>query len=637
MKTQFFSYHYVLCRVGTLRFSLALIATMLAGFMCPYAMASAQTAAENSKVLEGMPAFANEHATWAGDLSLGQAPPSYPSGSQQKMGSVTPTVPATTSGGLTIQPTFDASITGDPHAAAIEAMINQAISIYQSLFTDPITVRILFRYATTEVNGNPLPNGLLARSNYVYYQVPWNNYINALIADGRTGNDTTANASLPGTALSNNILPSSAGGRAVGLNTPGVMASDGTVGSGTFDGIITLNRNQPFQFSRPSSGSTYDALRSAEHEMDEVLGLGSSVSNYADLRPQDLFSWSGPGTRSTSSSGSRYFSINGGNTNIVNFNQSPNGDFGDWFSPPCPNQANPYVQNAFSCENQFSDVTATSPEGINLDVIGYDAPTSTVLANISTRLDIETGADVLIGGFIVRGTQPKRVILRALGPSLPLAGTISDTVLELHDSGGGVIASNDDWQSGGQVAEIIATGLQPADQHESALIATLPANDSSYTAVVSGFGGATGIGLVEVYDLDRTVDSKMANISTRGLVTTGNNVMIGGLIVVGTNPATVLFRAIGPSLALVGVPNSLADTTLELYDSNGNSLAFNDDWQTRPDGGSQAAEIIATGLPPTDSRESALLIDLSPAAYTVIVRGFSNLTGVAVVEAYQLQ
>src|SRR5437667_12818253 len=146
------------------------------------------------------------------------------------------------------------------------------------------------------------------------------------------------------------------------------MFANGTVGNGgPYDGIVTLNSSPPFQFTRPPSASNFDALRSIEHEMDEVLGLGSYLPS-GDLRPQDLFSWSAPGTRNLTSSGSRYFSIDAGVSNIVNFNQIPSGDFGDWLSGSCP-QTNPYVQNAFGCAGQASDVTPNSPEGINLDVI----------------------------------------------------------------------------------------------------------------------------------------------------------------------------------------------------------------------------------------------------------------------------
>ena len=149
------------------------------------------------------------------------------------------------------------------------------------------------------------------------------------------------------------------------------MNSSGGSTGGTFDGIVTLNSAQPFSFTRPP-GANYDAVRTTQHEMDEVLGLGSYInSGLSDVEPQDLYSWSSAGTRNTTSSGTRYFSINGGVANIVGFNQNPGGDFGDWLSGNCP-QTTPYVQNAFSCQNQVSDITPTSPEGINLDIIGYD-------------------------------------------------------------------------------------------------------------------------------------------------------------------------------------------------------------------------------------------------------------------------
>ncbi len=297
------------------------------------------------------------------------------------------TASTTASIGLIIHATFDSSITSNPNAATIEAMINRAIAIYESLFSDPITIQILFRYSTTEPNGTALPSGALSESDFVGYKIPWSTFINALVADAITGNDTTANTSLPTTALSGYIVPSSANGRVIRLNTPPAMFANGTVASGgPYDGIVTLNSTVPFQFSRPTSTTNYDAQRATEHEMDEILGLGSRLgTSDSNLRPQDLFSWSSAGTRNLTSSGTRYFSINGGTTNIVNFNQTAPGDFGDWLSASCP-QAHPYVQNAFGCLGQFSDVTLKSPEGINLDVIGYDLVHAIVTTTPATKV-----------------------------------------------------------------------------------------------------------------------------------------------------------------------------------------------------------------------------------------------------------
>ena len=238
-------------------------------------------------------------------------------------------------------------------------------------------------------------------------------------------------------------------------------------------------------------------------------------------------------------------------------------------------------------------------------------------------------SNVLIGGFIITGTQPKKVIVRAIGPSLSsfFPGALADPVLELRNSSGGLIASNDNWRSD-QEAEIIATTIPPSNDLESAIVATLPANSSAYTAIVRGVNNGTGIGVVEAYDLDRTVDSKLANISTRGLVQTGDNVLIGGLIVLGQNPLRVIVRAIGPSLPL---PGALGDPTLELHDGNGALIASNDNWRS-----DQEAEIIATGIPPSNDLESAIVRNLAPGNYTAIVRGVNSTTGIAVVEAYGL-
>lgn len=543
---------------------------------------------------------------------------------------------ASASAGLTIDATFDSSITTSPNAAAIESMINQAVAIYESLYHDPIRVSILFRYSKTQPNGTALDPGLVAGSLFVYYTLPWNTYINGLKADAKGNNDNSAIASLPAFALSTNLNSASANGRAVGFNTPPAMFANGSVGAGgPYDGIVTLNAGRPFQFSRPTAGGYYDALRTTEHEMDEVLGLGSHLNGTGnDLRPQDLFSWSAPGMRNYTTSGTRYFSINGGKTALVTFNQQSRYDFGDWFSSACPQQS-PLVQNAFGCPGQSSDVSANSPEGINLDVIGYDLGTAVPaqLLNVSTRLDVLRNDSVLIGGFIVSGSRAKKVMIRALGPSLAVPGALADPTLELHFPNGAVV-SNDNWkvnQQTGQSQETVirATTIPPPQDSESALVQTVA--PGAYTAIVKGKSGGTGIGLVEAYDLEQGTPARLANISTRGFVSTDSNVMIGGFILGPTKAgsAKVVIRAIGPSLPING---ALQNPTLELRDPNGVKIAANDDWQQD----SGAGEISGHNLAPKNPAESALLRVLSPGGYTAIVSGANGGLGIGLVEVYHL-
>jgi hypothetical protein len=249
------------------------------------------------------------------------------------------------------------------------------------------------------------------------------------------------------------------------------------------------------------------------------------------------------------------------------------------------------------------------------------------LGNISSRVSVGTDDNVLIGGFIVTGTQPKQVIARAIGPSLGIAGQLSDPILELHDSAGAIIATNDNWQESANKQAIIDTGLAPTQDKESAILMTLA--PGPYTAIVRGVNATTGIALVEVYDSDRTVDSKLGNISSRGLVQTDDNVMIGGVIILGDTDAEILVRAIGPELTAAGVDGALEDPILELHDKDGVLITTNDDWKA-----TQQTEIEATGLAPTDDHESAILATLSPNNYTAIVRGKNDTTGVALVEVY---
>jgi hypothetical protein len=285
-------------------------------------------------------------------------------------------------------------------------------------------------------------------------------------------------------------------------------------------------------------------------------------------------------------------------------------------------------------------VTATDVDGAQIST-SYNVTVVTNpvhLANISTRAVVGNLDAALIGGYIVRGDTPKRVVIRALGPSLtanglPVPGALQDPFLEVHDGTGALIASNNNWRDDPNSQGVIDAGIAPTEPNESALLLTLPANSTGlgYTAVVQGAGGTTGVGLVEVYDIDSSPGSSVLNISTRSDVQTGDNVLIGGFIVYGTGTQRVLMRAIGPSLAGV-VANPLSDPTLTLYDAQGVELDFNDNWQDNP----AKDEIIASTIPPTDPKESALLQTLAPGSYTAVVRGAGSVTGTGLVEAYAL-
>jgi hypothetical protein len=283
---------------------------------------------------------------------------------------------------------------------------------------------------------------------------------------------------------------------------------------------------------------------------------------------------------------------------------------------------------------------ASSAGGVTIDS-GYPAQIATlaagVLGNISTRLAVQTGENVLIGGFIITGTAPKQVLIRGIGPSLTHFGVINalaDPVLELHLPDGSVVSNNnwkiDDQTQQSQEAIIGATNAAPTDDLESAVLITL--NPGAYTAILSGKNQATGIGLVEVYDFSLAARATLANISTRGFVNTADNAMIGGFIVIPPERGntTLLIRAIGPSLTAFGVNNALADPVLELHDSNGGSFT-NNNWQDDPN-----AALIPASLQPKDPLESATYQTLPPGAYTVIVRGANNTTGVGLIEVYAL-
>jgi hypothetical protein len=326
------------------------------------------------------------------------------------------------------------------------------------------------------------------------------------------------------------------------------------------------------------------------------------------------------GDRRVTSPGLLALAANGGPTQTCALEQNSvainAGD--DAIAPPTDQRG--YARSGVSDIGAFERSTAT-PVSLKPGRLG----------NISTRLVVETGDNALIAGFIVTGTEPKRVMLRAIGTSLQILHRLQDPMLELYDSSGALLESNDNWIDSSNKQAIIDSTIPPTNDLESAIVVFLPANGSAYTAVVRGSDGGTGIGLVEVYDLESAVDSKLANISTRGFVQTGNNVLIAGTIVTGQASQKVIIRAIGPSLPILG---KLEDPSLQLLDANGTLLAANDNWRT----GGQEAEITATGIPPSNELESAIVFQLpsNNASYTAIVRGVGDSTGIALVEVYAL-
>jgi PKD domain len=321
-------------------------------------------------------------------------------------------------------------------------------------------------------------------------------------------------------------------------------------------------------------------------------------------------------------------------------------DFGDSSAPVT--QASPTISHTYSSPGQYpARLRVTDSRGLlstNTALVNIEV--NAALRNISTRENVQTGDNVLIAGFIVTGNDPRQIVIRGIGPSVkingqPLAGAMQDPTIELHDPNGGV-TKNDNWKiddatGQSQQTAIENTGVAPTDDRESALVRSL--TPGTYTVVLRGKNNATGIALVEVYDLDPFANSKLANISTRGFVQTGDSVMIAGFVAGPANSADtgILIRGIGPSLSNHGISNPLSDPTLELHDANGATIRSNDNWKVDDrNGDSQQAAIESTGLAPTDDRESAILTDIAPGNYTAILAGKNGTTGVGLVEIYNV-
>lgn len=295
--------------------------------------------------------------------------------------------------------------------------------------------------------------------------------------------------------------------------------------------------------------------------------------------------------------------------------------------------SDPTATTAVFCRDNTSLTWA--PTGGTNSAYSINLVTDARLINVSTRGRVETGANIMIGGFVVGGTVPKKVLLRALGPSLSQAGVsnvLANPILYLF-SGGNLRLSNAGWQtvSAANTLAIQQTGFPPSDPRESAILTTL--QPGAYTAQILGANGSSGAALVEVYDVDSSSAADLINISTRAKVQLGSDVTIAGFVVRGGSK-TVLIRGIGPSLTALGVPGALQDPNLQLFGTATAPIATNDNWQ---DGGiANTTNIRATGFAPSDPLESAILITLPEGNYTCILTGVGATIGVGLIEIYEI-
>lgn len=544
---------------------------------------------------------------------------------------------------LTINLTFDpdANFTAAGLTATditnMKAACSYAASQFTSRYSDPINVNI-------KVTASAGTSDFGSSTAFFTPVDTYNNLRAAFAADSKTADDATtvgSGGSLPpgadpiATAHQYNVTRAQA--KALGLR-PDDMQNDGTFNFGgghpwTYD---PNNRNVAGKF---------DFIGVAMHEYSEIMGRNSIMGdpqfdpgtpNYAAF---DLFHYTGTGARGLNNGAGRFFSFNNGTSLLIAFNNNAanGGDLQDWAGPA------PDPFNAFGPPGEQDDLTPVDLQ--TMDVIGYDrsaAAPAGFVANVSTRLPVNTGDNVLIEGFIVTGPtgSTKKILVRAIGPSLANFGitdALANPTLAIFDANNNQIASNDNWQTtqvggiitGDQVTEINGSGVAPTNGAESAIVANL--TPASYTAVVRGANNSVGTAVVDAYDLSSASAAKLANVATRGLIQPGDKLLIGGFIVQ-NGSVKIVVRAIGPSLAGFGIANALPDTTLQLRNQNGTIVRENDDWMT-----TQKAELEATGLQPTNNLEAALVETIAPGQYTAQVRGKPEATGTGVVQVYFLQ
>ncbi len=442
-------------------------------------------------------------------------------------------------------------------------------------------------------------------------------------------------------------------GKMLRINTDGTIPADNpfvNTATGVNRAIWALGLRNPYTFAfQPGTGRLFidDVGQSTWEEIDDgVVGsnYGWPITEGPTTDPRfrsPIFSY-GHGTSSTTGC-----AIIGGAFYNPAANQFPASYVGKYFFADL---CSGWIRLLDPSNNSASDFASgiATPVGLALgpdgclyylaqgnggQVFKISAIASQAL-DVSSRSRVTTGDNVMIGGFIITGAAGKKVIVRGIGPSLTQSNVpdaLADPILELHGPSGALIATNDNWRDT-QQTEIVNSQLAPTNDLESAIVQTL--QPGAYTAILKGKSGASGVGLVEVYDLDAAAASKLANISARSFVQTTDNVLIGGFILGHNNGAAkVIVRAIGPSLAQAGINNALADPTLELRDGNGALLMANDNWQ---DGPSQAAQVTAAGVPPTNALESAIATSLLPGPYTAIVAGKNGGTGIGLVEVYNI-